>query len=96
MWKNTKNEGAQLWIRKMDTGNLATAQLWVRDSFPENNLLADHRGGMGGTNADNHMIDAQFVLAEDTVTILIKMNNLEVAGNLGVSLNVMADTLKLL
>lgn len=95
VWQNTTNEDAELWIIKMDTTDLSTVQSWIRDSFTEYDLLEDNRGGLGGTNADGHMIDAQIMWGDDIAYILIKMYALEDAEIIGVLLNVMADTLLL-
>lgn len=95
VWQNTTNEDAKLWIIKMDTTELASVQSWIRDSFTEYDLLEDNQGGLGGTNADGHMIDAQIILADSMSYIVIKMYSLENAEPFGVLLNVMADTLQL-
>lgn len=94
-WQSTESKDARLWIAKMDETDLQTAQSWIRDSFVEYDLLEDNRGGLGGTNADGHMIDAQIILTDSMSYIVIKMYSLENAEPFGVLLNAMADTLLL-
>lgn len=95
VWQNTTNEDAKLWIIKTDMTDLSAVQSWIRNSFTECDLLEDNRGGLGGTNADGHMIDAQIMWADDIAYVLLKMYALEDAETFGVLLNVMADTLLL-
>lgn len=95
VWQNTTNEDAMLWVIKMDTTDLSTVQSWIRDSFTEYDFVEDNRGGLGGTNADGHVLDAQIKWADDIAYVLLKMYALEDAETFGVLLNVMADTLLL-
>lgn len=58
-------------------------------------ILEDSQGGMGGTNADGHMIDTQIISAESATYILIKKYAMENAEIAGTYLTVMADTFEL-
>lgn len=96
IWQNTENLDTALWILKMDASNLSTAQLWIKETFGEYDLLEDNRGGLGGTNADGHMVDAQIFSNEVSTYILIKMYAMENSEIAGSYLTVMADTFELL
>lgn len=71
IWSNTTDEDVKLWILKMEAHELPTVQSWIRRTFSEYALLEDNQGGLGGTNADGHMIDAQIMWADDIAFILI-------------------------
>lgn len=92
-WKNISNENAKLCILKMETDELPTVQSWVRDTFSEYDFLEDNQGGLGGTNADEDMVDTQIVIADGMSYVVIKMYSMKDVETFGASLNVMADTL---
>lgn len=93
-WKNISNENAKLCILKMETDELPTVQSWVKDTFSEYDFLEDNQGGLGGTNADEDMVDAQIELSAGMSYVVIKMYSLKDAETFGILLNVMADTLQ--
>lgn len=95
-WQSTESKDARLWIAKMDETDLQTAQSWIREFFPGYDFWEDNQGGLGGTDADGNMIDAQIISADDTAYLVIKMYALEDAETLGVLINVMTDTLELI
>lgn len=95
VWQNTAEQDAVLMVLKMDASELTTVQSWIKEAFDEYELLEDNQGGMGGTNADGHMMDAQILSTESSTYILIKMYALENAEIAGTYLTVMADTFEL-
>ena len=95
VWQNTAEQDAALMVLKMDASDLTTAQSWIKEAFDEYELLEDNQGGMGGTSADGHMMDAQILSVDSSTYILIKMYALENAEIAGTYLTVMADTFEL-
>lgn len=95
LWQNTVEPDTTLMVLKMDASDLSTAHSWLKEAFAEYDLLEDSQGGMGGTNADGHMIDTQIISAESATYILIKKYALENAETAGTYLAVMADTFEL-
>ena len=69
--------------------------MYIKEAFDEYELLEDNQGGMGGTSADGHMMDAQILSVDSSTYILIKMYALENAEIAGTYLTVMADTFEL-
>lgn len=95
IWQNTEEQSATLMVLKMGTSDSTVAHSWLKTAFDEYDLLEDSQGGMGGTNADGHMMDSQIFFSENSTYILIKMYALENAETAGTYLTVMADTFEL-
>lgn len=89
------NPDVMLSIVGLDGMELAQAQDWVRQTFPAYDLIEDARGGLGGSNAANQLLDVIFHPASDTVYAVLLQYPLEAAEGFGTRMNAFADTFEL-
>lgn len=89
------NDAIELRIVTLAGKDLPAAQRWVRASWPQYDLIEDKRGGLGGTDAQQNMLDAALYPAENVTYAVIRRYPLEAAEGGGMWLNVFADTFTL-
>ena len=94
-WQSHANPEAELQIVTLNGMTLPQAQAWVKEEFSEYALIQDNQGGLGGTDAENHMADVSFCAAEDAVYAICRLYPLEAAEGFGTRLYVIADTFAL-
>lgn len=89
------NDAISLRIVTLAGKNLSAAQSWVRENWPQYDLIEDKRGGLGGLDAQQNMLDVALYPAENVTYAVIRMYPLEAAEGGGMWLNVFADTFQL-
>lgn len=90
-----ENENIRLHIATLGGKDLAAAQRWAEETYPQYDLVEDKRGGLGGTDDSGNMLCAAFYPAENVTYAVIQMYPMEAAEGGGVWLSAFADTFTL-
>ena len=90
-----ENDKIQLRIATLAGKDLASAQRWVRENWPQYDLVEDKRGGLGGTDERQNMLDVALYPAENVTYAVIQMYPLEASEGGGLWVRVFADTFRL-
>lgn len=91
-WQSVVNEAVQLQVVDLGDMSLPQAQAWTKETLPDYGLIADNRGGLGGTDEKNNIADISFHPAAETMFAIIRKYPLEAAEGFGSRLYVIADT----
>ncbi len=92
LWCSEVNDAVRLsviWLAGQDTEQ---AKQWVRTAAPGYELVEDARGGMGGMDAADQMLDVMLYPTQSGVYVLAQQYPLEAAEGFGTRMSVFADT----
>lgn len=95
IWQSDWNEQVMLSVIRLDDMDLTGAQTRVKQQAPGYQLVEDARGGLGGMDAEDQMMDVVFYPAEGCVYALMQQYPLEAAEGFGTRMSVLADTFEL-
>lgn len=95
LWCSEVNDAVCLSVIWLAEQDIEQARQWVRTAAPGYDLLEDARGGMGGMDAADQMLDAMFYPTQDGVYVLVQQYPLEAAEGFGTRMSVFADTFEL-
>lgn len=90
-----ENDKIQLRIATLAGKDLAAAQQWARDNWPAYDLVEDKRGGLGGTDDRQSLLDIAFYPTKNVTYAVIQMYPLEASEGGGLWVRVFADTFQL-
>lgn len=90
-----ENDKIQLRIATLAGKDLAAAQQWARENWPSYDLVEDARGGLGGTDDRQNLLDVAFYPTENVTYAVIQMYPMEAFEGGGIWVRVFADTFQL-
>lgn len=92
-WTSVNDEEAHLTIIDMTGSTPADVRAWIRESYPDYELLEDKRGGLFGSTADGtQLMNVVLDGTADTLFALISQYDAAAAEGDGTVIGVMADT----
>lgn len=96
LWCSEANDAVRLSVIWLAGQNTEQAKQWVRTAAPGYELVEDARGGMGGMDAADQMLDAMLYPIQSGVYVLAQQYPLEAAEGFGTRMSVFADTFELM
>lgn len=94
-WESVANEDVEFEILHLGEMDLKQAKEWVKREENDYQLIEDERGGLGGTDRENDVLDVRFETAGNKTYALLCKYPIEAAEGFGTRLNVMADTFEI-
>lgn len=94
-WESIVNEDVAFEILNLGEMDLQQAQEWVIKEEDDYQLIEDKRGGLGGTDAEDDVLDVRFEIAGGKTFALLCKYPMEATEGFGTRMYVMADTFEI-
>ena len=91
-WESVLNEEVEFEILHLGEMDLKQAQEWVIREEDDYQLVEDKRGGLGGTDKADNVLDVRFETVGNSIYALMSKYPMEATEGFGVTLSVVADT----